>query len=48
MLKLCSKRILCVIGKMDSGGAETMLMKLFRSANKRNIKFDFAVFTDDE
>lgn len=48
MLNLCYKRILCVIGKMDSGGAETMLMKLFRSANKRNIKFDFAVFTEDE
>ena len=43
-----SQRILCVIGKMDSGGAETMLMKLFRVCKMKEIIFDFVVFTDEE
>ena len=42
-----SQRILCVIGKMDSGGAETMLMKLFRACKMKGVIFDFAVFTDE-
>ena len=43
-----SQRILCVIGKMDSGGAETMLMKLFRVCKMKEIIFDFVVFTDEK
>ena len=34
-------RILCVFGKLDCGGAETMCMNLYRKINKDRVQFDF-------
>ena len=46
------KRVLCIVGSMDAGGAESILMKIYRSLDKRNYQMDFAVtkdgFYDDE
>lgn len=36
-------RILHVVGSMDRGGAETMLMNLYRKMDKDKIQFDFVV-----
>ncbi len=48
------KRILCSVGSMDTGGAETFLMKLYRSLDREKYQMDFCVvkkekgFYDDE
>ena len=42
------KRLLCIVGKMDAGGAENMLMKLYRTVDKKRVQFDFACFTNEE
>ncbi|PWT87518.1 MAG: glycosyltransferase family 1 protein, partial [Proteobacteria bacterium] len=39
------RRILHVFGGMDRGGAETMVMNLYRQVDRREIQFDFAVQT---
>lgn len=39
------QRVLHVIGKMDRGGAETMLMNLYRNIDRKVIQFDFVVHT---
>lgn len=39
-------RILHVIGRMGSGGAETMIMNLYRKIDRSQIQFDFVVHTD--
>lgn len=36
-------RILHVIGAMDRGGAETMIMNLYRSMDRTQVQFDFLV-----
>lgn len=41
-------RILHVIGSMDCGGAETMLMNLYRDIDRTKIQFDFMVHKSDE
>ena len=41
-------RVLHVIGSMNRGGAETMIMNLFRAVDRKNIVFDFVVHTDQE
>ena len=38
-------RVLHIVGKMDRGGAETMIMNMFRHIDK-DIKFDFLVFSN--
>lgn len=38
-------RILHVIGSMDCGGAESLIMDIFRGIDKNKIMFDFAVHT---
>ena len=38
-------RILHVLGCLDRGGAETMLMNLYRHIDKNKIQFDFVVHT---
>lgn len=38
-------RILHVIGEMDRGGAETMIMNLYRNIDREKIQFDFMVHT---
>ncbi len=39
-------RVLHVIGAMDRGGAETMIMNLYRTIDRDKIQFDFAVHTE--
>jgi glycosyltransferase involved in cell wall biosynthesis len=41
-------RVLHVIGKMNRGGAETLIMNLYRNIDRRNIQFDFLVHTHEE
>lgn len=48
------KRLLCIVGGMNAGGAETFLMKIYRSLDRSKYQIDFAVnikengFYDDE
>ena len=42
------KRILQVMGRMDRGGAETLVMNLFRSIDRDKLCFDFVIHTEDE
>ncbi len=37
------KKILCIVGNMNAGGAETFLMKIFRSLDKNEYQMDFYV-----
>lgn len=37
------KRLLCIVGSMDLGGAETFLMKIYREIDKTKYQFDFCV-----
>lgn len=39
-------RVLHVIGKMDRGGAETMIMNYYRNIDRSKIQFDFLVHTE--
>ena len=48
------KRLLCIIGGMNTGGAETFLMKIYRQIDRTKYQMDFVVsikekgFYDDE
>jgi len=42
------KHVLVVIGKMDRGGAETIIMNLYRNIDHNKVQFDFAVHTKDK
>lgn len=37
------KRILCIVGSMNAGGAETFLMKLYRNIDRTQYQMDFCV-----
>ena len=37
------KRLLCIVGKMNVGGAETFLMKIYRKLDRTQYQMDFAV-----
>ena len=37
------KRILCIVGSMNAGGAETFLMKLYRNLDRTQYQMDFCV-----
>lgn len=39
-------RVLQVIGAMGSGGAETLLMNVYRNIDRNRVQFDFVVHTD--
>src|SRR5699024_11061766 len=39
-------RVLHVFGSLDRGGAETMVMNLYRNLNKKKFQFDFLVHTE--
>ncbi|QKS72606.1 glycosyltransferase family 1 protein [Paenalkalicoccus suaedae] len=41
-------RILHVFGRLDSGGAESRTMDIYRSIDRTKIQFDFAIHTSDE
>lgn len=40
-------RILHVLGKLNRGGAETMVMNLYRKIDREKIQFDFIIHTDE-
>lgn len=40
-------RILQVLGRLDRGGAETMIMNLYRHMNREQLQFDFVIHTED-
>lgn len=42
------ERILQVIGRMDRGGAETLIMNLYRNVDRSTIQFDFLVHTQEK
>ena len=37
------KRLLCIVGSMNAGGAETFLMKIYRQLDKNEYQMDFCV-----
>lgn len=41
-------RVLQVFGKLDRGGAETMIMNLYRKIDRDKVQFDFIVHTEEE
>ncbi len=41
-------RVLHVVGSMNHGGAETMLMNLYRKTDRKKIQFDFVVHSKDK
>lgn len=42
------KRVLCIVGGMNAGGAETFLMKVYRQLDKTKYQMDFAVATEQK
>lgn len=40
-------RILCVMGTLNCGGAETMWMNIYRKIDRNRIQFDFVVHTNE-
>lgn len=42
------KRLLCIVGSMDAGGAETFLMKIYRGIDKSKYQFDFCVAKEEK
>lgn len=42
------KRMLCIVGGMNAGGAETFLMKVYRALDKSEFQMDFAVAVKDK
>lgn len=42
------KRVLCIVSNMDTGGAETFLMKLLRNMDRDRYMMDFCVSGDNE
>lgn len=40
------KRLLCIVGSLDKGGAETFLMKLYRNIDRNQYQFDFCVMNE--
>ena len=36
-------RLLCIVSSMDRGGAETFLMKVYRTLDKTKYQMDFCV-----
>lgn len=41
-------RILHVLGRLDRGGAETMIMNIYRNIDRSKIQFDFVIHTKDK
>lgn len=42
------KRLLCLVSCMNTGGAETFLMKLYRKIDRTKYQMDFGVFTEKD
>lgn len=41
-------RVLQVLGGLNRGGAETMIMNLYRAIDKAEVQFDFVIHNEDE
>lgn len=41
------KRLLCIVSAMNTGGAETFLMKMYRSLDREKYQMDFCVNSDE-
>lgn len=41
------KRVLHVLSGMNRGGAETMVMNLYRKMDKSKVQFDFLTYRND-
>lgn len=41
-------RVLQVLGRLDRGGAETMIMNLYRNIDRSRVQFDFVLHTQEE
>lgn len=41
-------RVLHVFGSLNRGGAETMIMNIYRKINRSRIQFDFIVHTNEK
>ena len=41
-------RVLQVIGGLNRGGAETMVMNLYRAIDKSHVQFDFVIHNEKE
>jgi len=39
-------RVLQVLGRLNRGGAESMIMNLFRNVDREKVQFDFVIHTD--
>lgn len=42
------KRILQVVSSLSAGGAETMIMNIYKNINRQKVMFDFLIFGDIE
>lgn len=42
------KKLLCIVGSLDAGGAETFLMKLYRNLDRSKYQMDFFCMTLDK
>lgn len=42
------RRVLHVVGAMNMGGTETMLMNIYRNIDRSKVQFDFISYTDKE
>lgn len=42
------KRLLCIVGNMDAGGAETFLMKIYRNMDRTKYQMDFCVAKEEK
>ena len=40
------KRLLCILDSLDTGGAETFMMKLYRAMDRTEYQLDFIVCKD--
>ena len=40
-IRVKPKRLLCIVSSMNTGGAETFLMKIFRNLDRENYQMDF-------
>lgn len=48
MRKTINNRLLCIVSSMDTGGAETFLMKMYRHLDKTMYQMDFIAATTKE
>ena len=42
---MAAKRVLIVLGKLKRGGAETLVMNIYRTIDRSSVQFDFVVHT---